>query len=163
MMTKAEQEKLYKEYRGKVLGYIRSRVNDPHDAEDLCMDVFLKAYRASGDFDPDRASPGTWLFAISRNVVNDHFRRERPAEELPEDLADENLVESELIESDLLEKLAESLENLPPEMTDIIVLHYYDRLSLNEIAARLGMSYGAIKLRHQRALALLRTQLEAYA
>ena len=45
------------------------------------------------------------------------------------------------------------------ELTDIVVLRYYDRLPLTEIAGKLGMSYGAVKLRHQKALSLLRASL----
>ena len=69
MMTSAEQERLYTEYRGKVLGYIRARVNSREDAEDLCADVFEKAFRASGDYDAAKAAPGTWLYAIGRNTA----------------------------------------------------------------------------------------------
>ena len=45
------------------------------------------------------------------------------------------------------------------ELTDVIVLRYYDRMPLTEVALTLGMSYGAVKLRHQKALALLRREM----
>ena len=59
----------------------------------------------------------------------------------------------------LLDELAAALEQLPDELTDIIVARYYDRLPLTEIAERMGLSYGAVKLRHQKALLLLRTAM----
>ena len=89
----------------------------------------------------------------------DYYRRTRPTEELPEDMADNALPEDRVMQTDLLDSLADALERLPTELVDIIVLHYYDRLSLTEIAEKLGMSYGALKLRHQKALTLLRTAL----
>ncbi len=159
-MTTAEQEKLYIEFRPKVLSYIRSRVNDPDDAEDLCEDVFLKAFKASERFDSQKASPGTWIYTITRNTVIDFFRKDRSYEELPEDMRSDELPEDTLLQNELLEELAGALESLSAELTDIIVMHYYDRLTLTDIAEKTGLSYGAVKLRHQKALSLLRQAME---
>ena len=158
-MTAAEQEQLYTKYHDRVLGYIRARVNNREDAEDLCQDVFAKALRASGSYDAGKAAPGTWIYAITRNAVIDWLRRTRPGEELPEDLADEAQPEDEVMRTSLLDELAAALETLPDELTDIIVLRYYDRMPLTEVADRLGLSYGMTKLRHQKALALLKRKL----
>ena len=158
-MTVEEQTKLYTEYYSRVLGYIRARVNNRADAEDLCQDVFEKAFRSAARYDAARAAPGTWLYAITRNAVIDYFRRSRPTEELPEDLRDDELPEDGLLRDELLDRLAAALEGLPAELTDIVVLRYYDRLPLTEIAGKLGMSYGAVKLRHQKALVMLRSML----
>ena len=160
-MTTAEQTLLYTEYRDRVLGYIRARVPNREDAEDLCEDVFLKVLRASESYDDRRSAPGTWIYAITRNTVIDYFRRTRPSEELPEDLAEDDLPEDELMQAELLDSLARALERLPEELTDVVVLHYYDRLPMTEIALRLGLSYGVVKLRHQKALTMLRRTLSA--
>lgn len=159
-MTAAEQERIYSEYREKVFGYIRSRVKSREDAEDLCEDVFLKAFRSPEGYDAAKASPGTWIYAITRNTVIDYYRKNRPAEELPEELSDDSSVEEDVLNAELLEELASALERLPTEYTDIIVLHYYDRLQLTEIANKLGISYGAVKLRHQKALTMLQMMLK---
>ena len=160
-MTTAEQTKLYMEYRARVLSYIRARVHNPEDAEDLCEDVFEKAFRAADRYDAEKAAPGTWIYAITRNAVIDYYRKTRPTEEIPEDLSDEALPEDRVMQTELLDSLAAALERLPEELTDIIVLRYYDRLPLTEIADRMGMSYGAVKLRHQKALSLLRSSMSA--
>ena len=159
-MTAAQQEALYTQYRGKVLGYIRARVNNREDAEDLCQDVFVKVFRAADRYDAEKSAPGTWIYAVTRNAVIDYFRRNRPSEELPEDMADDALPEDAVMQNALLDELAAALETLPDELTDIIVARYYDRLPLTEIAERMGLSYGAVKLRHQKALLLLRTAME---
>ena len=158
-MTTAEQERLYAEYHEKVLGYIRARVSSREDAEDLCAEVFERALRSSDSYDAAKAAPGTWLYAITRNTVINHLQRSRPAAELPEDLTDDALPEDGLLQSELLDSLAAALEKLPDELTDVIVLRYYDRMPLTEVALTLGMSYGAVKLRHQKALALLRREM----
>ncbi len=159
-MTAVEQERLYKDYCKKVMGYIRARVYNQEDAEDLCADVFEKAFRASDGFDESRSSPGTWLYTITRNTVTDYFRRSRPAAELPEDLTEEGSIEDGLINAELLEDLAAAMERLPTSLSEIIVLRYYDRLPLTEIAGKLGMSYGSLKLKHQKALGMLRKALD---
>ncbi len=158
-MTATEQTRLYTEYRDRVLGYIRARVNNRDDAEDLCQDVFEKVFRAADRYDSEKAAPGTWIYAITRNAVIDYFRRNRPAEELPEDLASDELPEDAVMQTALLDALAAALEKLPDELADIVVARYYDRLPLTEIAERLGMSYGIVKLRHNKALKLLRAAL----
>ena len=154
-MTAEEKERLYVEYRGKVLSYIRSRVFNASDVEDLCEDVFVKAFAAADSFDPSKASAGTWLYSITRNTVIDYCRRFHPTEEIPEDIPDECLTEDGIIESETLEELAAALENLPAELTDVIVLHYYDGMPLTTVAASLNISYGMVKIRHNKALALL--------
>ena len=159
MLTAEELSRLYTEYRPRVLGYIRSRVAG-WQAEDLCQDVFERALRAAAQYDPEKSSPGTWLYAITRNTVINYLRRARPMAELPEALADDSAVEDGVLGEEALEELAAALEKLPEELTDIIMLRYYDGQPLTEIAVMLGLSYGAVKLRHQKALAMLRPLLE---
>ena len=158
-MTAAEQTSLYIEYHERVLGYIASRVPSREDAEDLCQNVFEKAYRSADRYDAEKSAPGTWLYAITRNAVIDFWRRARPTEELPEAFSDESAVDDDLIREETLEELAAALERLPDELTDIIVLRYYDCLPLTEVAETLGLSYGAVKIRHNKALTLLRTAM----
>ena len=142
------------------MSYIRTRIYNRDDAEDLCEEVFEKAFRAQDTYDASKSAPGTWLYAITRNAVYDYCRKVRPIGELPEDLSDEARPEDDLLNEDLLNSLAASLERLPAELTDIIVLRYYDCLTLTQIAEKLNISYGIAKLRHQKALTWLRTAME---
>ena len=153
-------EKIYRAYHDKVMGYIRARINRWADAEDLCADVFERIYRKLPEYDRTKAQLGTWIFTITRNPVIDYFRRSKPTEELDENLSDDTPVEADLLQSESLSELAEALKRLPQELTDIIVLRYYDGKPLTEIAELMGLSYGAVKLRHQKALVLLRTALQ---
>lgn len=158
-MNASQQARLYAEYRDRVLGYIRARVSNRADAEDLCQDVFERVMRSAERHDAAKSAPSTWLYAITRNAVIDYWRKARPTEALPEELADESAVDNDLLREELLDELAAALEKLPEELTDIVVLRYYDRLPLTGIAEKLNLSYGAVKLRHQKALALLRTAM----
>ena len=153
-------EKIYNEFHGKVMGYIRARISRWAEAEDLCSDVFEKIQRKLADFDSTKASVSTWIFTITRNTVIDHFRRSRPSEELDENLSDNTELDEDLLNNETLGELAGALRALPEELRDIIVLRYYDGKPLTEIAEMMNLSYGAVKLRHQSALAKLRKYMQ---
>jgi len=154
-----DMEQIYTEYRGRVMGYIRARVRQAADAEDLCADVFEKIQRKLGGFDREKASLSTWIFTITRNTVIDFFRRSRPTQEPDENLADDTEIDEGLLRAESLEELAAALQALPRQLRDLIVLRYYDGKPLTEIAQLMGLSYGAVKLRHQNALLELRRRL----
>ncbi len=149
-------ETIYPQYYSKVMGYISSRIRNRADAEDLCADVFEKIQRKLPDFDPAKASVSTWIFTITRNTVIDHYRRGKPCEELDENLSDDTELDESLLNNETLSELADALRALPEELRDIIVLRYYDGKPLTEVAEIMGLSYGAVKLRHQSAIVKLR-------
>ena len=64
-------EKIYMEYGGKVLRYVRSKISDPQDAEDVCASVFLKVQRGLSAYDDSRSSLSTWIYSIAHNAVID--------------------------------------------------------------------------------------------
>ena len=149
-------EEIYTAYYGKVMGYISARIRNHADAEDLCADVFEKVQRKLDDYDQSKAAIGTWIFTITRNTLIDHFRRKKPNEELDENLSDDSELDESLLSTETLGELASALRRLPQQMMDIIVLRYYDGKPLTEIAQMMNLSYGAVKLRHQNALVMLR-------
>ena len=149
-------ETIYLQYYSKVMGYIHSRIRNRADAEDICSDVFEKVQRKLPEFDPAKASVSTWIFTITRNTVIDHYRRSKPVEELDENLSDNTELDESLLNNETLSELAEALRALPEELRDIIVLRYYDGKPLTEVAEIMGLSYGAVKLRHQSALVKIR-------
>lgn len=153
-------ERIYTEYGGKIMGYIRARIRSTADAEDLRSEVFEKIMRKIEEFDPQKASLNTWIFTITRNTVIDHFRRSKPTEELDENLSDDSELDEDLLNTESLTELAAALRALPQQMMDIVVLRYYDGKPLTEIAEIMGLSYGAVKLRHQNALLMLRKALD---
>ncbi len=155
-MTAEQQEKIYAAYQGKVMGYICARIRRRADAEDLCADVFEKVFNRIDQYDKTKSSLSTWIFTITRNTVIDHYRRTKPTEELDENLSDDTELDEGLLQTESLEELAAALRKLPQELTDLIVLRYYDNKPLTEVADLMGLSYGAVKLRHQKALTMLR-------
>ena len=150
---------IYMEYRERVMGYIYARLRSQADAEDVCQDVFEKIYTKLDSFDPEKSSISTWIYSITRNSVIDYYRRSHPHEDLDENIAREDAVEDGLLSDETLEELAEALMKLPVQLREIVVLRYYDGIPLTEIAKKMNLSYGAIKLRHAKALELIRENM----
>ena len=156
-----EIEQIYLQYKGKVLGYIRSHVNSNADAEDICSDVFEKIRLKLDAYDSSKSQLGTWIYSITRNSVIDFYRRQKQESEPDENLADDTPIDEGLLKAESLSMLAAALKKLPEMHRNIIVLHYYERKPLTEIAEMLSISYGAVKLRHADALETLRREMGA--
>ena len=159
MTTSPDIEQIYREYSVKVMGYLQSRLHNAAEAEDLCSEVFEKVMTKLDRFDPQKSAVGTWVFSITRNTLIDHYRRVRAMNELDENLSEDTEVDEALLQTESLSELASALRSLPQQLMDIIVLRYYDGKPLTEIAEMMGLSYGAVKLRHQNALMLLREKM----
>jgi len=129
----------------------------PTLAEELVQDVFTRAWRHAGEFDEDRASVRTWLYAIARNAVTDAERRRgrRPRQAVDADgvdVADPD----EPIESSLLRfQIQMAVARLTAEHRLIITLVHFRGLRLAEVAERTGLPLGTVKSRlHYAALSL---------
>ena len=157
-MTDAERfDAIYREYRPKVSDYIRSHVNDPEDAQDLCSEVFRKALEHL-DARSDKGV-SSYIYTITRNTVVDYYRTRRIHAPLEEDLPLEGSLEDAVLDSDALDRLAGALRRLPEQARDIIVLHYYSGCTLQEIAEKMALPYSVTKRAHQSALKQLRVML----
>jgi RNA polymerase sigma-70 factor (ECF subfamily) len=154
------KEEIYKQYRDKVFGYVKNHVNSIDDAEDITSDIFVKIYSNLDTYDESKASLSTWIYSMTSNTVIDFYRTNHVHSEIPEDLTDEkSTIEEEILNNESLELLANALTSLPQEQMDIIVLRYYKGLTLQEVAAKMKLSYGVTKLRHREALGRLREML----
>ena len=143
---------IYEEFQPKVRAYVRGKIHDPHDAEDLVSAVFTKVVQRLDSYDPAKASVSTWVYTITRNTVTDYFRTRRSMVALEEYMVDE----TELTD-DALDSLADALMSLKEKERDLIVLHYYSGHTLKTVAEMMGMSYINAKVLHKKALAALRT------
>lgn len=154
-MDKREYESIYTEYRRKVLGFVRSKVANPADADDIVQTVFLKVYSRLEKYDERKASLSTWIYTVTRNTVYDYLRekRNRPTSDLPEltVVSEEETYES-VMRRETLEELACALEKLPQEQRDAVILLYYKGLDRQTVAEMFGISYGRLRYLHDKAL-----------
>ena len=144
---------IYEEFQPKVRAYVRRKIHDPHDAEDLVSAVFMKVVQKLDTFDPAKASVSTWVYTITRNIVTDYFRTQRSMVAFEDYMLDE----TELTD-DALDSLADALMSLKEKERDLIVLHYYSGHTLKTVAEMMGMSYINAKVIHKKAL----TSLQAF-
>jgi RNA polymerase sigma-70 factor (ECF subfamily) len=157
-----ELRELYRRYSGQLFGFACNALGDRGLAEEVVQDVFARAWRHAGEYDPQRASVRTWLFSIARNRVVDARRRAavRPGvtvEAEPESPAE---LDRELEQSVLRWQIAAALARLSPEHREVIRLAHYGGMTLREIAERKGIPLGTVKSRTSYALRSLRLILD---
>ena len=147
----AAAEDIYLAYYDKISAYVRGKVENHYDAEDLVSQVFEKVYGKLHSFDETKASLSTWIYTITRNTVTDYYCTRRihasydETYELPAPEKDR----------DVLDTLADALMTLKTRERDLILLHYYKGLTLKEVADKMGMSYINAKVIHKKALTCL--------
>lgn len=161
--NRAAFAELVERYQGLVFGYLRARVLQTSDAEDLAQEVFLRSYSARARFDSS-AMVGPWLIGIARNLLHEHVRKTKRRREVAwteiclelEKRSDSHADRYE----ELLARLPECLESLSANARQAIDLKYNARLKLAEIGSRLRRSEGAAKLLMFRARQALKNCLE---
>lgn len=147
-----------------VYGFLRARLAQPVDAEDLAQEVFLRFYDARARFDSNSLIR-PWLLGIARNVLREWIRdvrkrREVGWTELCFELETLTGRSTNSLEMDVLENLPECLNALGPSARQAIELKYRSEQKLCEIGVTLKRSEGAIKLLVHRARLALKTCLE---
>ncbi len=150
-------EQIYEEYGNKIKSYIRSRVSNTHDAEDLYSDVFLKIAEHFDSYDASKSSYSTWVYVITQNTVRDYFRRNQHnqsvelSDEMPlADISED--VEDKLLNNELLQALSTALEKLSQRERDIIILRFYHGMPAKDVAVKMNISY--VNVRYIQSVAL---------
>lgn len=138
-----------------------ARLVGSEEAEDVVQEALLRAYLSLSRLtDPDRF--GAWLCGIAINVAKMGLRRRA----LERRVAVAGGVAEPLVDLDergLLDEVAEAVRLLPPGQRDVVLMHYVDDLSCEEIARLLGTNAGAVRVRLHRARAQLRRELAPLA
>jgi RNA polymerase sigma factor (sigma-70 family) len=166
--------------RTRLGNFIRRRVRDPSDAEDILQDVFhdfVQAYRLPAPIEQASA----WLFRAARNRIIDRFRKKK--EQLFDDLTadadngngngnDEYRLDLALPAQDagpealyargvLLETLQAALDELPANQREVFIAHEFDGLSFKDMAAESGIAINTLLARKRYAVLHLRARLQA--
>lgn len=154
-------ESLYARHAPGVLAFLGRMVRDPALAEDLLQTTFLSVVRARGRYQPGTAVR-SWIFAIAANAGRDALRRRRArhedlAAEVPADAASH--VPAPISDPSAARAVQDALMRLPVDQREAVVLHKMQELSFEEIAAALGISAGAAKVRAHRGYVRLRELL----
>jgi RNA polymerase sigma-70 factor (ECF subfamily) len=153
---------LYERYFDPVFRYLRSRVNDEREAEDLSANVFLRAYQALDRYQERGWKFSAFLYGIARNALADHFRRNRDAilaGDIESDAAPGAGLDQEIASRESSEQLREILAALPQDYQEVIRLRLILGLSTPEAAQWMQRSEGAVRVLLHRALRAARKRM----
>ena len=157
----------------RLRNFIRRRVADPRDAEDILQEVFyefVETYRLMKPIE----QAGAWLFRVSRNRIIDLFRKKKPEASTNDPVVGEDgefrTLEDLLPSPDagpeaayaravLLEELEDAIEELPEEQREVFVAHEIEGRSFKELAAETGLSVNTLLSRKHNAVLHLRERL----
>jgi len=164
-----------KREQSRLRNFIRRRVPDPSDAEDILQEVFYELVQANHLLMPIEHVTG-WLFRVARNRITDLFRKKKPeafSDAALEDEDGELLRIEELLPSPdagpdalyarhvLLDELELALDELPEEQRDVFVAHEIEGRSFKEMAAEAGVSVNTLLSRKRYAVLHLRKRLKS--
>ncbi len=154
-------EDAYEDEVWHVYGFFGYRVRSREEAEDLTQQTFERALRAWSRFDPSKGSERTWLLAIARNLLVDHYRRGRSAHEQPlaEDHSELGFTEA-AHRMGLSVELETALQRLGQRERELIALRFGGDLTGPEIADTMGLSLANVQQILSRALRRLHSELD---
>jgi RNA polymerase sigma factor (sigma-70 family) len=160
--------------QARLRNFIRRRVPDPDDAEDILQEVFFELVEAYRLMKPIEHA-GAWLFRVARNRIIDRFRKKRPERlrdmatvtDNGEEFSLENLLPSPDAGPDavytrglLMEAIEDALEELPEEQREVFIAHEFEGRSFKELAAENGVSINTLLSRKRYAMLHLQRRLE---
>ena len=150
-------ETLVRRFQGEIYAWAVRIVRDPGAAEDLTAETLWRIYRARHKFRPD-GNFGAWARRIATNLALDYLRRARPEQSLDADSVGSPQPDR-LVEREMREKIRQAFRRLPPKLQVAATLAVVEEVPYDEIAAALGTSVGAVRVRVFRAVRILRSRL----
>jgi len=176
-MTERDRQisEIIAEERSRLRNFIRRRVPDPADAEDIVQEVFYELVEANRLLMPIEHVTG-WLFRVARNRITDLFRKKKPEPFSDAAVEDEDgqvlQIEDFLPSPDagpealyarnlLLDELESAVDELPEEQRKVFVAHELEGRSFKEIAAQTGVGVNTLLSRKRYAVLHLRERLQS--
>ncbi|MDE2037846.1 MAG: RNA polymerase sigma factor [Patescibacteria group bacterium] len=163
-------QELMRRHAGPISYFVRQYAKDPEDIEDIAQDSFFKAWKHIKRFKEGRAFR-PWLYAIARNTALDCIKKRRAStfSELDDEendlmfadvLEDEAPLPPELFaQAELRAELEKAMGALHPDHKAVLIMHYHDRLTFDEIAEAMDKPMNTVKSWHRRALQKLKPRL----
>jgi RNA polymerase sigma-70 factor (ECF subfamily) len=159
---------LYDNTSSMVNGLLLRILEHPQDAEEVLLDVYLKAWKYASGYSEKRGSVQAWLLIMARNAAIDRIRQRRaqPAtlayesDIFPEPVAPDATPEEESLIAERRLRVQQVLRELPLEQREALILAFFGGLTHAELAERLGEPLGTIKSRIRMGLTRLRGLLE---
>ena len=169
-------DQAYADHSGKILAYLRRLTRDPHLAEELVQETFIRVSQGLNNF-RGQARLSTWIYRIATNVYLDSYRKSKarfpnmqpfassslPVESSdPAEPSEPRLADRLFEQSEMGECVRGFVDSLPPEYQSVIVLHDLQGLKNAEISQILDCSLGTVKIRIHRARQRLKALLSRH-
>lgn len=161
--------RLYEQYHSDVFKFLIYLTRDRDIAEDLSHEVYVRVMRAYSGFE-GKSSEKTWLFSIAKNVAIDHFRKNSVRRKHSFDKFDWE--KSELVSTGILpdesavlneekKELLHQLNTCTGDQKVVVIMRYFNDLSIAETAEVLGWTEGKVKTTQHRAIKVLQRKMSA--
>jgi RNA polymerase sigma-70 factor (ECF subfamily) len=153
---------IYDRYFPEVFRYVRYRLNDPHAAEDIASEVFVRFLEAVQNHRGPQSNLRSWLLSTAAHIVTDQMRRayRRPTEALPEDVVDGASTPTDEYERrEQNRRFQMAYSYLTSEQQHVVALRFGQGYTLEETAAVMQKNVNAVKALQFRALAALQRSL----
>jgi len=151
-------ETLFRLHQRAVYGWILRIVRNPAVAEELTVESFWRIHRAHARFQPSRGFEA-WALRIATRAAFDWLRTQHPETELPAGLQAPAIADP-AVTDEIRRKTAQAFQRLPPRLRIAAVLAIIEDQPQKDVAAALGVSVSAVKLRVFRALRMLRKDVQ---
>ena len=155
-------EALARRFQGRAFSYAVRMTGDAHEAEDLTQETLLRVHGSLGRFDPTQPFAG-WLFGIAAHVCRDWLRwrgrRREQASDTVEGVQGGKSPADEAAAAEERERVARAVRRLPAKYREVVVLHYLEEMSYEDVAAALRIRPDAARRRALRAREMLQRYL----
>jgi len=157
---------IYDQFVRRIFKFVRLKVQNQQEAEDLVQETFVKAYKGLAKLKMEDLNFSAWLYRIAGNTVNDHFRKKYRTPEITAidekfDLPDSYSLQEEVAMHSDLEIVRGVLHQLPPLYQQVLELRFLQDLSLDETANIINKNNLSVRLIQFRALKKLRIILKS--
>jgi RNA polymerase sigma-70 factor (ECF subfamily) len=152
-------ETIWNIFSGQLRGFIRKRLDDPDEAEDILQEVFVKIHTRLHTL-KDKNRLASWLFQITRNTLIDHLRTQSSTSALPANVPDgKESSEDNEAQHQIASYLMTLVSGLPEGYRQAVELYELAGMKQQEIGERLGLSHSGAKSRIQRGREMLKNAL----
>ena len=155
---------LFRHFAPRLKSFFRRFRDDEARIDEVVQETFVAIWTKARLFDPSRASASTWVYTIARNQRIDAFRKEKRPEFDPEDPAftpePEPETDVQITHREREQHVSAALAELSEEQSEILRLSFFEEVSHDAIAKRLGLPVGTVKSRIRLAYGHLRNRLE---
>ena len=162
-----EIKEIVEKYTPQIYNYARRFVG-ADSADDVTQEIFIKVWKNLKKFNKDKSSFKTWIFIIARNTIIDFSRKRKnilfssldSEDDFSENIKDEAILPDEVFQKlqdiDLLNSL---LEKLPEQYQTVLILHYQEEMTFDEISQVLKKPLNTVKSHHLRAISQLKKMI----